>query len=184
MTTIIDPSVPANTADSVFDRKISTSRLIVCACAAAAVMTGINLAAAAYFIRGIGELRTTEQRLEKLPDFEARIIAKMDKVNIGMQTRVEELQRGLLGRFSEINDHFDKIERWGPPSRTETSLLPAAAAALTDVEPLEKASSEFQVAAEPAVSPPPQGQQAAPAPNSAYQRLEAPDGKVYYRKVK
>ncbi|MDH6234878.1 hypothetical protein M2281_005499 [Mesorhizobium soli] len=185
MTTITDPEAPpAGTVDSLFDRKISTGRLVACVCAAAAVMTGINLAAAVYFFRGIGELRAAEQRLQGLSDFEARIIAKMDKVNIGMQTRLEELDRGLQGRFSEINDHFDKIERSSPPSKMETSLPPVADAASDDTVPLEKAAPEFQVAVEPAVAPSSQGQQSLPAPSSAYQRIETADGKVYYRKVK
>ncbi|WP_146148915.1 hypothetical protein [Pseudaminobacter soli (ex Li et al. 2025)] len=146
-------------------------------------MTGINLAAAVYFFRGIAELRTAEERLQGLSEFEARIIAKMDKVNVGLQTRFEDLDRSLQGRFSEINEHFDKLERFSPLGKMETSLLPPADDASDDTAPLEKTTPEFQVAVEPTATPSPQ-QQSVPAPSSAYQRLETPDGKVYYRKVK
>lgn len=185
MTRIIDPDEPSEgRADSIFNRKLSTSRLVGCTLAAAAVMTGINLAAAVYFIRGIGELRAAEQRLQTLSDFEARIIAKVDKVNVGMQTRLEELQRGVLGRLGEMGDRLEKIERGALPANIATSLLPVGTDALPEAEPIDGAQQEFHVAAEPAAAPPPAGQQPAPAPSSAYQRLQGADGKVYYRKMK
>jgi hypothetical protein len=183
MTTIIEPDDPLlGTAGTMFDRKISPARLVACVCAAAAVMTGINIAAAAYFFRGIAELRAAEQRLHVLSDFEARIIAKVDKVNIGMQSRLEELDRDLQGRFGEFNERFDKIDR-AALGRMETSLLSSAVAA-PDIPLTEKDASEFHVAAEPAESSSSEGPRPIPAPSSAYQRLEAADGKVYYRKVR
>ena len=175
MTTIIDASVPSiDASDAMLDRETSTSRLIVFAGAAAVVMTALNLATAVYFYRGIGELRSVEQRLEQLSEFEGRIIAKVDKVNTGVQSRFEALDSNLQGRLAEIREHLEKIEHQ-VPSREEPSTLPLAEAMPDDVEPLVIPLDETPPALEAAAEAPPRPPRRAsmPSPSAAYQRLES-----------
>ncbi|CAN7251928.1 hypothetical protein [Aminobacter aminovorans] len=188
MTTIIDSSVPSiGASDAMLDRETSTSRLIVFAGAAAVVVTALNFAAAVYFYRGIGELRTVERQLEQLSEFEGRIIAKVDKVNTGVQSRFEALDGNLQGRLAEIRERLEKIENQ-VPSREEASMLPSAEAMPADVEPqvipLDETPPTLEAAAEPLATPPPSRRASMPSPSAAYQRLENAEGKVYYRKVK
>lgn len=187
MTTIIDPSVPCiDAGDAILDREASRSRWIVFAGAAAVTMTALNLAVAFYFYRGIDELRSIEQRLGQLSEFEGRIDAKIDSVNNGMQTRIEMLDRNLQGRIAEIRDRLEQIKQQPAPSQVETSMLPA-------LEPQLEADNQdvssdiapaIEAAAEPVASPRPLRRASMPSPSTAYQRLETAEGKVYYRKVK
>lgn len=188
MTTIIDPSVPSiGAGDAMLDRETSMSRLIVFAGAAAVLMTALNLAAAVYFYRGIGELRTAEQRLEQLSEFEGRIIAKVDKVNTGIQSRFEALDGNLQGRRAEIRERLEKLENQ-VPSREETSMLPSAEAMPADLEPqvipLDETPPALEAAADPITTSRPPRRASMPSPSATYQRLESAEGKVYYRKVK
>lgn len=189
MTTIIDPSVIAlGTADGLLDRQASRPRFIALAVAGAVAMTALNLGAVVYLYRGISELRATELRLGLLSEFEARIIGKMDQVNTGVHSRFEKLDGDLQGRFSDIRERLDKFEREGMPRQIETSMLPPAEEFPADFAPqsatLDDLPPPVEATAEPAAAPRPARQASLPAPSSSYQRLEAADGKVYYRKIK
>ena len=186
MTTIIDPSVISiGVADHILDRQASRSRFVAVAVTGAIAMTALNIGAAVYLYRGISELRVTELKLDRLSEFEGRIIDKMDKVNTGVHSRFEKLDGDLHGRFNDIRERLDKIERQGASSQVETGMLPPAEGVPADFEPqsaiLDDLPPAVEAAAEPAASPRPAS---LPAPSSSYQRLEAADGKVYYRKVK
>lgn len=189
MTTIIDPSVISiGTADGLLDRKASRPRFIALAVAGAVAMTALNIAAAIYLYRGISELRATELKLGQLSEFEARIISKMDQVNTGVQSRFEKLDGDLQGRFSDVRERLDKIEREGMPRQIEAGMLLPAEEAPVDFTPqpatLDDLLPPVEATAEPAAAPRPARRASLSAPSSSYQRLEAADGKVYYRKIK
>lgn len=189
MTMIIDPSVISiGTVDGLLDRQASRPRFIAVAVAGALTMTALNIAAVVYLYRGLSELRATELKLGQLSEFEARIIAKVDTVNIGIHSRFEKLDGDLRGRFNDIRERLDKIERESVSGQVETGMLPPTEEMPADFEPqattLDDTPPALEAAAEPVAAPRPLRRASLPAPSSSYQRLETADGKVYYRKVK
>ncbi|BAV50554.1 hypothetical protein MesoLj113a_69170 [Mesorhizobium sp. 113-1-2] len=190
MTTISDPHVPAVSAEPIepqlLDRDASRSRLAVVVGVGLTLFAVLNATAAIYLYRGISDLRTVEGRLEELGTFEQRIVARLDTVNNGFQSRFEKLDSQLQGSFNEINGSIARLEQNPPPTdgAGTSSVSEPVAATGTVME----ASSSTEVAAEPTIvdTPrPPKRRVAAapPAPNPGYQRTETPDGKVYYRKI-
>ncbi|MEO5321777.1 hypothetical protein PV773_00490 [Mesorhizobium sp. CC13] len=186
MTTIIDPEVPSiGAADAMLDSETSTSRFIVFAGVVAVVMTLLNLAATVYFFRSMGELRAAEQQLERLADFEARIIAKIDQLNTGVQSRFEDLDGDLQGHFNDLIDRVGKLERTpGNATAMAPSPEPVPTEMAPQVAPLEETPPELEAATDPVAAPRPPRRASMPSPSAAYQRLETAEGKVYYRKVK
>ncbi|WP_214474138.1 hypothetical protein [Mesorhizobium sp. dw_380] len=190
MTTISDPHVPAVAAEPIeprlLDRDASRSRLSVVVGVGLTLFAVLNATAAIYLYRGIAELRTVEGRLEELGAFEQRIVARLDTVNNGFQSRFERLDSQLQGRFNEINGNIARLEQDLPPTDgAGTSSVSEPVAATSTVA---EASSSTEVAAEPTIidAPRPPKRRVAtapPAPNPGYQRTETPDGKVYYRKI-
>ncbi|WP_244482759.1 hypothetical protein [Mesorhizobium sp. Root102] len=162
---------------------------VVVACGAL-LLTVINMAAAVYLYRGMSDLRFVEARLEQLGAFEQRIAARLDTVNNGFQSRFEKLDSQLQGNFNEINGGIARLGQNVPaaggeavssaaePSEITTSTLAQAPEAL-----------DGAIAGEPSVIEAPQAPRkrtasaSPPAPSSNYQRIEQPDGKVYYRRT-
>jgi hypothetical protein len=190
MTTISEPGMPAidvgKREQVAVDRPGNTKTIGVVA-AGALLITLVNMAAAIYLYRGINDLRSVEARLEQLGAFEQRIAARLDTVNNGFQSRFEKLDSQLQGNFNEINGSLARLEQTPPAvvgnglpaeqSEVTTSAVAEAPEAL-DSEP----ASEAGVIEAPR---PPKRRiaSAPPPPNSNYQRIEQPDGKVYYRKI-
>ncbi|WP_378951568.1 hypothetical protein [Mesorhizobium sp. ANAO-SY3R2] len=186
---IIDPSVIAiGATDGILDHQASRPRYIALAVAGAIGMTALNIGAVVYLYRGISELRATELKLGQLSKFEAHIIDKMELVNTGVHSRFEKLDGDLQGKFSDVRERLDKIEREGMPRQIETGMLPPTEDAPVDFAPLPPTLEDMPQAMEavngPVASPRPTPRASLPAPSSSYQRLESADGKVYYRKVK
>ena len=197
MTTISEPDMPAIDIGNQEQReqrvieKPSNPRTIGIALASGALLiTAINMAAAVYIYRGISDLRFVEARLEQLGAFEQRIAARLDTVNNGFQSRFEKLDSQLQGSFNEIDTSIARLGQNVPvaggeamssaaePSEIATSTLAQAPEALDG----ESASEPIVIEAPPA----PRKRTASaspPAPSSSYQRIEQPDGKVYYRRI-
>ncbi|PBC19638.1 MULTISPECIES: hypothetical protein [unclassified Mesorhizobium] len=190
MTTISDPHVPTVSAEPVepqlLGRDASRSRLAVVVGVGLTLFAVLNATAAIYLYRGISDLRTVEGRLEELGAFEQRIVARLDTVNNGFQSRFEKLDSQLQGNFNEINGSIARLQQ-NPPSARDADVSGAPEPVVT-TSAVAEASPDTEVAAEPAIADtprPPKRRVAAapPGPNPAYQRTETPDGKVYYRKI-
>ncbi|BAB52761.1 hypothetical protein [Mesorhizobium japonicum] len=189
MTTISDPHVPTVSAEPIepqlLGRDASRSRLAVFVGVGLTLFAVLNATAAIYLYRGINDLRTVEGRLEELGAFEQRIVARLDTVNNGFQSRFEKLDSQLQGRFNEINGSIARLEQ--NPSARDDSGISAAEPVVVTSTVADASSGNSDVAAEPAAAETPRPikrrSAAPPGPNPAYQRTETPDGKVYYRKI-
>jgi len=190
MTTISDPHVPTVSAEPIepqlLGKDASRSRLAVVVGVGLTLFAVLNATAAIYLYRGINDLRTVEGRLEELGAFEQRIVARLDTVNNGFQSRFERLDSQLQGNFNEINGSISRLEQ-NPPSARDDSSIGAAEPVVVTSTVADASSDTSDVAAEPAAveTPRPIKRRSAapPGPNPAYQRTETPDGKVYYRKI-
>lgn len=147
------------------------------------LITVMNLTAAVYLYRASGQVRAAEQRLEELAAFDARMRAKLDLMNNGIQGQFDKLNAELRGNFSEVFSLIAAFEHaladaaesrqedgWGPGLPTVSVVNPDRA------EPPAEPGTESQ----PETSPDPD---ASPQASSAYRRIEAADGRVYYRKM-
>ncbi|MER9951322.1 hypothetical protein [Mesorhizobium sp. M0047] len=197
MTTISEPDMPAidvgnheRREQDAIERPSKTKAIGILIASGALLITAVNMAAAIYLYRGISDLRFVEARLAQLGAFEQRIAARLDTVNNGFQSRFEKLDSQLQGSFNEINGNIARLAKNIPvaggeavssaaePSEITTSTLAEAPEAL-----------EGDSASDPNVieAPPAPRKRTAPAapppPSSNYQRVEQPDGKVYYRRI-
>ncbi|KQU97055.1 hypothetical protein ASD12_21785 [Mesorhizobium sp. Root102] len=194
MTTISEPDMPAidigNQEQRAIEKPSNPRTIGVVVACGALLLTVINMAAAVYLYRGMSDLRFVEARLEQLGAFEQRIAARLDTVNNGFQSRFEKLDSQLQGNFNEINGGIARLGQNVPaaggeavssaaePSEITTSTLAQAPEAL-----------DGAIAGEPSVIEAPQAPRkrtasaSPPAPSSNYQRIEQPDGKVYYRRT-
>ena len=190
MTTISDPHVPTVSAEPIepqlLGKDASRSRLAVVVGVGLTLFAVLNATAAIYLYRGINDLRTVEGRLEELGAFEQRIVARLDTVNNGFQSRFERLDSQLQGNFNEINGSISRLAQ-NPPSARDDSSIGAAEPVVVTSTVADASSDTSDVAAEPAAveTPRPIKRRSAapPGPNPAYQRTQTPDGKVYYRKI-
>ena len=196
MTTISEPDMPAidignqeQREQRAIEKPSSTRTIGVIVAGGALLITAINMAAAVYLYRGISDLRFVEARLEQLGAFEQRIAARLDTVNNGFQSRFEKLDSQLQGSFNEIDGSIarlgqnlpvaggEAVSRAAEPPEITTSTLAQAPEAL-----------DSESASEPSVieAPAPRKRIASaspPTPSSNYQRIQQPDGKVYYRRI-
>lgn len=194
MTMISEPDMPAidignqEQREPVATEKFSKAKTIgVIVAGGALLITAVNMAAAVYLYRGMSDLRFVEARLEQLGAFEQRIAARLDTVNNGFQSRFEKLDSQLQGSFNEIDAGIARLGQSMPvaggeampgaeePSEFATSTLAQAPEALDgESEPgvIEAPAPKRRIAS---ASP--------PAPSSNYQRIQQPDGKVYYRRI-
>ncbi|MGX7876843.1 hypothetical protein ACVDG5_033015 [Mesorhizobium sp. ORM6] len=189
MTTISDPHVPAVAAEPIepqlLGRDASRSRLAVVVGVGLTLFAVLNATAAIYLYRGINDLRVVEGRFEELGAFEQRIVARLDTVNNGFQSRFERLDSQLQGSFNQINGSIARLEQNPPSARDDSSTSTAEPVVTSTVA--DASSGNSDVTAEPAAvqTPRPIKRKSAspPAPDPSYQRTETPDGKVYYRKI-
>lgn len=157
--------------------------------ASALVLTVVNLTASVSLYRAASDVRGVERRLEALAAFEKRIVEKLDLVNTGMQSRVDELNRDFDMRLGLVNEAMADFDRGLTQLRAEIGIGAASVEADLPVE-TEPPLSEQLKEDEPqviAADPPRPRRKAAAQPargvSPAYQRIEMPDGKVTYRKV-
>ncbi len=185
MTMISEPDVPAIELGQpeAAPGKPSRAKAIGVIAAGAALVTFVNVTAAVYLYRGVNELRTMEARLEQLGQFEQRIGARIDTVNNGFQSRFEALDRQLQASFGQINGNLAKLEQGQPvaaseqaPSAPEPNV--AGSTTVADASVVDESGAgpvDTQRSFKRKVAP--------PGPNPSYQRIEQPDGKVFYKKI-
>ncbi|RWG83210.1 hypothetical protein [Mesorhizobium sp.] len=185
MTMISEPDIPAIDLGEkeAAPGKPSRATIIGVAAVGAVLVTLVNVTAAVYLYRGVNDLRTMEARLDQLGQFEQRIGARIDTVNNGFQSRFETLDRQLQTNFGQINGNIARLEQ-GQPVATEAEMPRApepsfAGTTVADASAVENPAGPDSADASPTfkrkVSP--------PGPNPSYQRIQQPDGKVYYKKI-
>lgn len=194
MTMISEPDMPAidignqEQREPVATEKFSKAKTIgVIVAGSALLITAINMAAAVYLYRGMSDLRFVEARLEQLGAFEQRIAARLDTVNNGFQSRFEKLDSQLQGSFNEIDAGIARLGQTMPVAGGE-AMPSAEEASEIATSTLAQAPEALDGESEPGVieAPAPRRRIASaspPAPSSNYQRIQQPDGKVYYRRI-
>jgi hypothetical protein len=197
MTMISEPDMPAidignqEQREPVAIEKPSKAMTIgILIASGALLITVVNMAAAIYLYRGMSDLRFVEARLEQLGAFEQRIAARLDTVNNGFQSRFEKLDSQLQGSFNEINSNVAQLALTRPiaggeatpgavePPEMTTSTLAEAPEALEGASASEPSVIEAPRAPRKRATP-----ASPPPPSSNYQRIQQPDGKVYYRRI-
>jgi hypothetical protein len=193
MTMISDPDMPAidigpatHTGGQAVVGKPSNARMIGVVAVGALLITAVNITAAVYFYRGIHDLRFVERRLEQLGSFEQRIAARLETVNNGFQSRFEKLDGQLQGSFNEVQGSIARLEQ-ELPLASDDDISSIAEPSVVTTSTMADAATDLEEATEPSIAPrPPKKRIAAslpPAPNSSYQRIVQPDGKVHYKKI-
>lgn len=185
MTMISEPDVPAIELGhrEAAPGKPSRAKMIGVVAAGAALVTFVNVTAAVYLYRGVNDLRTMEARLEQLGQFEQRIGARIDTVNNGFQSRFEALDHQLQASFGQINGNLARIEQGQPVAASEQAPS-APEPALAGNTTVADASGVDQSGVDPVDTQPSFKRKVAPpGPNPSYQRIQQPDGKVYYKKI-
>ncbi|TPJ15486.1 hypothetical protein [Mesorhizobium sp. B2-7-2] len=184
MTMISEPDVPAIELGhrEAAPGKPSRARLIGVVAVGALLVTAVNVTAAIYLYRGVNDLKTMEARLEQLGQFEQRIGARIDTVNNGFQSRFETLDHQLQANFGRINGNIAKLEQ-GQPVAAGDPAPGAAEPALLDNTTVADASAADGGAGAGDGQPAFKRKVAPPGPNPSYQRIQQPDGKVYYKKI-
>ncbi|RWM04909.1 MAG: hypothetical protein EOR68_02165 [Mesorhizobium sp.] len=184
MTMISEPDVPAIELGhrETVPGKPSRARMIGVIAVGAVLVTAVNVTAAVYLYRGVDDLRTMEARLGELGQFEQRIGARIDTVNNGFQSRFEALDRQLQANFGQINGNVARLEQGQPVAASEPALG-APEPAITDNTTVADASAADQGANAGDGQPSFKRKVAPPGPNPSYQRIQQPDGKVYYKKI-
>lgn len=183
--------------------KLTTGRRLVAALGIAALaLTIANFVASAYLLRTVKELKALDARLEDMAGMEKRIRASLDVLNTGFQSKLDDLGREVHDQITELEDgvgqlHQSLVSQPNTASALEPAIEPEIPSALPPAEPAveetqaaapdgrqESAADDTPVAAVEA-PPKPRKPKAPPASRvgSAYQRIETPDGKVYYRRV-
>ncbi|RUV71469.1 MAG: hypothetical protein EOR30_03325 [Mesorhizobium sp.] len=195
MTMISDPDMPAidigpatHTGGQAVVGKPSNARMIGVVAVGALLITAVNITAAVYFYRGINDLRFVERRLEQLGSFEQRIAARLETVNNGFQSRFEKLDSQLQGSFNEVKGSIARLEQ-ELPLASDDDMSSIAEPSVVTTSTMADAATDLEDPTEPSIveAPrPPKKRIAAalpPAPNSSYQRIVQPDGKVHYKKI-
>jgi hypothetical protein len=185
MTMISEPDVPAIELGhrETVPGKPSRARMIGVIAVGALLVTAVNVTAAVYLYRGVNDLKTIEARLDQLGQFEQRIGARIDTVNNGFQSRFETLDRQLQANFGQINGNIARLEQ-GQPVATSGPAPAAPEPTMLDNTTVADASAADEGGAAPADAQPSFKRKVAPpGPNPSYQRIQQPDGKVYYKKI-
>lgn len=196
MTMISDPDIlaisigpAAHTREQAVIGKASNARTMGVVAAAVLLITAVNITAAIYLYRGINDLRFVEGRLEQLGTFEQRIAGRLDTVNNGFQSRFERLDSQLQSSFRQINGSIARLEQSLPLANDDVSSVAEPSVIATNTMAEAPSDVDGEEATEPRIVEVPRlpqkriGAALPPAPSSSYQRIEQPDGKVYYRKI-
>lgn len=186
MTTITDIGTPRIDEPRIIKPTPDRLRWVIVLASAAGVLTLLNGVAALYVHRSTKDLIAIEARLEDLKAFEQRIADRVDIMNNGIQSRLEAMQSGLNGQIGGLHTEMTRLSA-APSGQKE---------AFADEVPVFSESEPAQIS-ELAVDIEQDIQMALPVPvtkntgrakltggPATYERVQSPDGKVYYRKVR
>lgn len=184
MTIILDTPAPRIDEPRVIKSKTYVTPAVL-VLLAAGTLTFLNLAAAVYTFRSTRDLVAIENRLGELKAFEDRVAGHLDRMNSGIQARLEMLQSDFRGELGGLRDETSRIATIPLPSGPITAATESDTAT-AEPEPQVEAVVEIApepVAEEPAPKPKRTARASEPETPPSYQRIQSEDGKVYYRKV-
>jgi hypothetical protein len=190
MTVILDSSTPRIDEPRVVKPKTYVTPAVL-VLLAAGTLTFLNLAAAVYTFRSTRNLTAIENRLGELKAFEDRVAGQLDRMNTGIQARLEMLQSDFRGEIGGLRDETSRLTI--PPSASSeveaNSRNDALQIEAPEIEPeplAEPVPTEVQESVAEDASPPPKRTARANTTEKApaYERIQSQDGKVYYRKVR
>jgi hypothetical protein len=148
----------------------------------AAMLTFLNLAAAVYTYRSMRDLIAIETRLGELKAFEDRVVGRLDMMNNGIQSRLENLQGDVRGQIADLQQSAPAPAPSSPDEAVESAEIEILAT-VPESEPLSAVVEEELYAEK---TPSKSRRDAGSKPvgrTTAYERIQSQDGKVYYRKV-
>jgi len=191
MTTITDTPTPRIDEPRVVRSKTYVTPAVVILLVAG-TLTFLNLAAAVYTFRATSNLSAIEDRLGELKAFEDRVAGQLDRMNSGIQARLEMLQSDFRGEIGGLRDQTNRLATTPLISDQDTAAIETEAPeaeveVMSEPVPVleqDPVVEQQEAVADDPVTPPkrPARVSAAETP-PAYQRIQSEDGKVYYRKV-
>ena len=190
MTTIRDPQAPTVKGEfRKVDNATAGRRLSVLIAASAVVLSAINLTASAYLWRSTNELRAIDERLRDIAGLEKRLKGSLDVINSGIQARLDNLDREMHNKITSVEDEVGKLQQVLVVPHGKVVSQPERLPLISEPWSPELAEPTIAEAANEPVLPasePVRRKQTPPVSKveSAYQRTESPDGKVYYRRVR
>jgi hypothetical protein len=147
------------------------NRLVIMLCISAATLTVVNLVAAVKLYTSAERMSELGARLDQLAAFEKRITDKIDLVNVGLQNQFDNLDASVASRFSETSSGIGALER--QLVRSSNGYAPGTGD-VTEQESPRIATEMEHLPADGTVT----------GLSPAYQRIETPEGKVTYRKIR
>lgn len=166
-----------------FGRKATVAGII-----GLAMLTGVNLWAAIRVQSSAADMAAVQERLGQLSAFEERLTAKLDTVNNGVHGQFDRLNATLASRIEGTETQISRVESAvGAVRRTiderQLAMPTPDATEVAAIEPMGKLPRVIRKSAKNSSAPEPQAS-APPQLSSSYVRVESPDGKVTYRKVR
>jgi hypothetical protein len=185
MTTISNGSPPRIDEPRIIKPKSTVFTPAVLLVIAAGVLTALNVLAAVYTYRSTSNLIAIEGRLGELKAFEERVAGQLDMMNNGIQSRLEALQSDFRGQIGGLHNEVTSL---AVPSSTNDDAAVAGEEVLpvTPPEPAPDLAADVpqEIEVELPVAPVKKtASSSAPEKSSSYERIQSPNGKVYYRKV-
>ena len=188
MTTITDISSPKIDEPRIIKPKSTVSTPALLLVIAAGILTALNVLAAIYTFRSTSNLIAIEGRLSDLKAFEERVASQLDMMNNGIQGRLDALQSDFRGQMGGLHNEVTSL---AVPSSTNADAMGDSEDLLPAASPQPVSELAAEVLQEPQVEE--VEDSIAPArktasskgveKSSAYERIQSPNGKVYYRKV-
>lgn len=181
MTIMLDGSTPKIDEPRAIEPKPTFFTPALLMVLAAGTLTFLNLAAAVYTFRSTSSLIDIEERLSDLKTFEDRVAGRLDMMNNGIQARLDMLQSDVRGQVAAASRN-ETVSSLSPPSVDElpddlsTDGLDMAA----EAAPTMSIDVQEEIHAE---APPPKRSSKPMGKAATYERIQSPDGKVYYRKT-
>lgn len=190
MTTIRDPQVPTVKGEfRTVDNATAGRRLSVLIAASAVVLSAINLTASVYLWRSTNELRAIDERLRDIAGLEKRLKGSLDVINSGIQARLDNLDREMHNKITSVEDEVGKLQQVLVVPHSKVVSQPEPPSLISEPwSPVPEEPTIAEAANEPVLPAPEPARRKATPPvskvESAYQRTESADGKVYYRRVR
>lgn len=185
MTTISNGSSPKIDEPRIIKPKATLFAPAVLLVIAAGTLTALNVLAAIYTYRSTSNLVAIEGRLGELKAFEERVARQLDTMNNGIQSRLEALQSDFRGQIGGLQNEVTSL---AVPSSTNDDAAVASEEILPatppELVPDLAADVPQEIEVELPVAPVKKTASSnALEKSSSYERIQSPNGKVYYRKV-
>jgi hypothetical protein len=186
MTTIREPTVPYATGEHPADNSRRAWPWLLLVAISCIMVTGMNLMTAAHLKGAIREAAAIEAKLQALSEQEQRLRAALDLMNKGVQAQIDEVSAELAGGFAEMREKLRVNQRHLAAIEAELAADPSRPMPPLITLPPESMVDEEWPEDQPVASgaPPTVTADAVPEPSKSYQRVESPDGRVLYRRIR